>query len=35
MCPREVEEYLYRHPDIRDVQVFGVPDARYGEELCA
>jgi fatty-acyl-CoA synthase len=33
--PREVEEYLYRHPDIRDVQVFGVPDAKYGEELCA
>jgi fatty-acyl-CoA synthase len=33
--PREVEEYLYRHPDIQDVQVFGVPDARYGEELCA
>jgi len=32
--PREVEEYLYRHPDIRDVQVFGVPDAKYGEELC-
>ena len=33
--PREVEEYLYQHPDIRDVQVFGVPDAKYGEELCA
>jgi fatty-acyl-CoA synthase len=33
--PREVEEYLYRHPDIQDVQVFGVPDTRYGEELCA
>jgi fatty-acyl-CoA synthase len=33
--PREIEEYLYRHPDIRDVQVFGVPDAKYGEELCA
>ncbi len=33
--PREVEEYLYRHPKIQDVQVFGVPDARYGEELCA
>jgi fatty-acyl-CoA synthase len=33
--PREVEEYLYRHPDIQDVQVFGVPDAKYGEELCA
>ncbi|MEO6060611.1 MAG: AMP-binding protein [Thermoflexales bacterium] len=33
--PREVEEFLYRHPKIQDVQVFGVPDARYGEELCA
>jgi fatty-acyl-CoA synthase len=33
--PREVEEYLYRHPKIQDVQVFGVPDPKYGEELCA
>ncbi len=33
--PREVEEYLYGHPDIQDVQVFGVPDTKYGEELCA
>jgi fatty-acyl-CoA synthase len=33
--PREVEEYLFRHPDIQDVQVFGVPDVKYGEELCA
>ena len=33
--PREVEEFLYRHPKIQDVQVFGVPDKRYGEELCA
>ncbi len=33
--PREVEEFLYQHPKIVDVQVFGVPDARYGEELCA
>lgn len=33
--PREVEEFLYRHPKIADVQVFGVPDAKYGEELCA
>jgi fatty-acyl-CoA synthase len=33
--PREVEEFLYGHPDIEDVQVIGVPDARYGEELCA
>ncbi len=33
--PREVEEFLYRHPKIVDVQVFGVPDATYGEEICA
>ena len=33
--PREIEEYLYRHPQVQDVQVVGVPDARYGEELCA
>jgi fatty-acyl-CoA synthase len=33
--PREIEEFLYRHPDIEDVQVIGVPDAKYGEELCA
>lgn len=33
--PREIEEFLYRHPAVQDVQVFGVPDARYGEELCA
>jgi fatty-acyl-CoA synthase len=33
--PREVEEFLYRHPAIADVQVFGVPDSRFGEELCA
>jgi fatty-acyl-CoA synthase len=33
--PREIEEFLYRHPKIQDVQVFGVPDQRYGEELCA
>ncbi|HEX3992049.1 MAG TPA: AMP-binding protein [Acetobacteraceae bacterium] len=33
--PREIEEFLYRHPSIQDVQVFGVPDPRYGEELCA
>jgi fatty-acyl-CoA synthase len=33
--PREIEEYLYRHPKIQDVQVFGVPDDHYGEEICA
>ena len=33
--PREIEEFLYRHPHIQDVQVVGIPDAKYGEELCA
>ncbi len=33
--PREIEEFLYTHPDIVDAQVVGVPDAKYGEELCA
>ncbi|HET6530984.1 MAG TPA: AMP-binding protein [Actinoplanes sp.] len=33
--PREVEEFLYTHPDVADVQVIGVPDAKYGEELMA
>jgi len=33
--PREVEEFLSGHPDIEDVQVVGVPDEKYGEELCA
>jgi fatty-acyl-CoA synthase len=33
--PREIEEFLYAHPDVEDVQVIGVPDERYGEELCA
>src|SRR3984957_6473985 len=31
--PREIEEFLYSHPDVLDAQVIGVPDARYGEEL--
>jgi len=33
--PREIEEYLYTHPDVADVQVIGVPSARYGEEVMA
>jgi fatty-acyl-CoA synthase len=33
--PREIEEFLYTHPQISDVQVIGVPDARYGEEIAA
>ena len=33
--PREVEEFLYTHPDVSDVSVVGVPDERFGEELCA
>ncbi|OBF40368.1 AMP-binding protein [Mycolicibacterium peregrinum] len=33
--PREIEEFLYTHPDIDDAQVIGVPDAKYGEEICA
>lgn len=32
--PREVEEFLYSHPGIEDAQVIGVPDAKYGEEIC-
>jgi fatty-acyl-CoA synthase len=35
LYPREIEEYLYRHPKVQDVQVVGVPDDKYGEELCA
>ena len=33
--PREIEEFLYRHPQVQDVQVVGLPDRKYGEELCA
>ena len=33
--PREIEEFLYSHPDIEDAQVIGVPDDTYGEEVCA
>jgi len=35
LFPREIEEFLYTHPKIADVQVVGVPDEKYGEELCA
>ena len=33
--PRDVEEFLYKHPQVLDVQCVGVPDKKYGEELCA
>jgi len=33
--PREIEEFLYQHPDVLDVQVIGVPDSRLGEEIMA
>ncbi|RDH80064.1 AMP-dependent synthetase [Mycolicibacterium moriokaense] len=33
--PREIEEFLHTHPDVQDAQVIGVPDATYGEEICA
>lgn len=33
--PREIEEFLYRHPKVADVQVVGLPDLKYGEEICA
>jgi len=35
LYPREIEEFLFRHPKILDVQIFGVADDRFGEELCA
>ena len=35
LYPREIEEFLYTHPAIEDVQIVGVPDPKYGEELCA
>ncbi|MCP5026026.1 MAG: AMP-binding protein [Actinomycetia bacterium] len=35
ISPREIEEFLYGHPDVIDVQVVGVPDQKYGEEVCA
>lgn len=35
LFPKEIEDFLYKHPDIMDVQVIGLPDPRYGEELCA
>lgn len=33
--PREIEEFLFRHPKVSEVQVFGIPDKKYGEEICA
>ncbi|CAM4284841.1 hypothetical protein F901_03444 [Acinetobacter dispersus] len=35
LFPKEIEDFLYTHPDVCDVQVIGLPDMRYGEELCA
>ena len=35
LFPKEIEDFLYTHPDVCDVQVIGLPDSRYGEELCA
>ena len=33
--PREIEEFLFAHPQVREVQVFGIPDERLGEVVCA
>ena len=33
--PKEIEDFLFRHPDVQMVQVFGIPDDKYGEEICA
>jgi fatty-acyl-CoA synthase len=33
--PREIEEFLFTHPDIQDAKVIGIPDEKYGEEVCA
>ena len=33
--PREIEEFLYTHPKVDEVEIIGVPDAKYGEEVCA
>ncbi len=35
LFPKEIQDFLYTHPDVSDVQVIGLPDARHGEELCA
>ena len=35
LFPKEIEDFLFKHPKIAEVQVFGVPDLKYGEELCA
>jgi fatty-acyl-CoA synthase len=35
LFPREIEEFLFRHPKVEEAEVFGVPDPKYGEELCA